>query len=311
VKIFDFFEGSLMAQDLALLSEQQGVDHLLVAFQFTTEYPLKPPSVRVLYPRVVPRTTSGIVSTGGTVQLNLFSYQEWSPINTMASIVTDLKTKLVETNARIYVTNPLPYADEEAQSALTGFYTTYVCNSPAFIGRPELNYGGKILLPASALQEIVSKDVAGKQFLSDSPLVFELSNPANSKKTYAGVMEFLADEGNANAPFWLMQHLELAEGEDVNVRLVTLPKGTFVKFKAHDSHFFVRYPDPKPIFETVLRNFAALSQGDHIDITFDDTSYHFEVLETQPHTAIDINNVDIEVEFQRPRPVPARGAEND
>jgi hypothetical protein len=134
------------------------------------------------------------------------------------------------------------------------------------------------------------------------------------------------------------------------VRLVTLPKGTFVKFKAHDSHFFVRYPDPKPMyaryvphtrpcalaahhcvvsFETVLRNFAALSQGDHIDITFDATSYHFEVrvsscsrpmlaiacqfacsrtlcvrpatqvLETQPHTAIDINNVDIEVEFQR------------
>jgi hypothetical protein len=43
-----------------------------------------------------------------------------------------------------------------------------------------------VLLPASALQEIVSKDVAGKQFLSDSPLVFELSNPANGKKTYAG-----------------------------------------------------------------------------------------------------------------------------
>jgi hypothetical protein len=44
-----------------------------------------------------------------------------------------------------------------------------------------------VLLPASALQEIVSKDVAGKQFLSDSPLVFELSNPANGKKTYAGM----------------------------------------------------------------------------------------------------------------------------
>jgi hypothetical protein len=107
-----------------------------------------------------------------------------------------------------------------------------------------------VLLPASALQEIVSKDVAGKQFLSDSPLVFELSNPANSKKTYAGthseqssstvsssammiyphcspslpgppdpgVMEFLADEGNPNAPFWLMQHLELAE-------VALLPRG--------------------------------------------------------------------------------------
>ncbi|ELR19783.1 ubiquitin fusion degradation protein, putative [Acanthamoeba castellanii str. Neff] len=299
VKIYDFFGDSTVAKDLAHLKEQQGVDHVLVSFRFTTEYPLKPPTVRVLYPRFAPRSTGGVVSTGGTVQLALFTYQEWSPINTMSSIVTHLKNKLVEANARIYVTNPLPYTDEEVASATTGFYTTYVCNTPAFIGRPELNYGGKILLPASALQEIVSKDVAGKQFLSDSPLVFELSNPANGKKTYAGVMEFLAEEGHANAPFWLMQHLELTEGDDVNVRLVTLPKGTFVKFKAHDSHFFVRYPDPKPIFETVLRNFAALSQGDHIDITFDAITYHFEVLETQPHTAIDINNVDIEVEFQR------------
>lgn len=85
----------------------------------------------------------------------------------------------------------------------------------------------------------------------------------------------------------------------INVRLVTLPKGTFVKFKTHDSHFFVCYPDPKPMyvvrssfvwpytsplrfsigfsFETVLRNFAALSQGDHIDIAFDSITYHFEV----------------------------------
>jgi len=174
-----------------------------------------------------------------------------------------------------------------------------MCNSPAFVERPELNYGGKILLPASALQDIVSKDVVGTRFLSDKPLVFEISNPATCKKTYAGVMEFLAEEGHVTTPFWLMRHLEIAEGDLATVRLVTLPKGTFVKFKAHDSHFFTRYPDPKPIFETVLRNFAALSQGDHIDISFDNVSYHFEVLETKPHTAIDINNVDIEVEFQR------------
>lgn len=30
----------------------------------------------------------------------------------------------------------------------------------------------------------------------------------------------------------------------------------------------------------MLRNFAALSQGDHIDITFDATTYHFEVTRT-------------------------------
>lgn len=50
-----------------------------MSFRFTTEYPLKPPTVRVLYPRFAPRSTGGVVSTGGTVQLALFTYQEWSP----------------------------------------------------------------------------------------------------------------------------------------------------------------------------------------------------------------------------------------
>lgn len=299
VKIFHFFDGSTVNRDLQDLREHQGVDHFLLSFRFTTDYPLKPPSVRVIYPRVVPGTSGGAISVGGTVHLKLFSYEEWSPVHTISSIVIHVKNKLVETNTRIYIDNPIPYSEEEATSALVGFYTSYVCNRPGSIERPDLNYGGKVLLPASALQEILKIDSARGAFSSDSPLVFELSNPATYKSTYAGVMEFLAKEKHVTAPDWLMKNLEIEEGEMINVRLVTLPKGTFVKFKTHDSHFFVCYPDPKPIFETVLRNFAALSQGDHIDIAFDSITYHFEVLETKPANAIDINNVDIEVEFQR------------
>jgi len=48
-----------------------------------------------------------------------------------------------------------------------------------------------------------------------------------------------------------------------------------------------------------MRNFGALHQGDAIALTFDDTLYHFDIAETRPSEAIDINNVDIEVEFQR------------
>jgi len=43
-----------------------------------------------------------------------------------------------------------------------------------------------VLLPASALQEILKIDSARGAFSSDSPLVFELSNPATYKSTYAG-----------------------------------------------------------------------------------------------------------------------------
>jgi hypothetical protein len=38
----------------------------------------------------------------------------------MSSIITHLKNKLVEANARIYVTNPLPYTDEEVASSTSG-----------------------------------------------------------------------------------------------------------------------------------------------------------------------------------------------
>lgn len=31
------------------------------------------------YPRLVPGTSGGVISAGGTVNLPLFSYEEWSP----------------------------------------------------------------------------------------------------------------------------------------------------------------------------------------------------------------------------------------
>eukprot|EP01089_Gocevia_fonbrunei_P018459 TRINITY_DN6238_c0_g1_i1.p1 TRINITY_DN6238_c0_g1~~TRINITY_DN6238_c0_g1_i1.p1 ORF type:complete len:105 (-),score=17.37 TRINITY_DN6238_c0_g1_i1:212-526(-) len=66
-----------------------------------------------------------------------------------------IKNKLVECQSRV-LTSGNPYSEEEATASIKGFYQSYYAHSPAYLDRPELNYGGKILLPSSALQKILS-----------------------------------------------------------------------------------------------------------------------------------------------------------
>lgn len=54
----------------------------------------------------------------------------------MASIITTLKNKLVEANARIYSSDALPYSDEEAISALTRYVLLAWMKRIAHLGCP-------------------------------------------------------------------------------------------------------------------------------------------------------------------------------
>ncbi|KAL6055346.1 ubiquitin fusion degradation protein [Balamuthia mandrillaris] len=346
VRLFDFFPDSRIARDLELRcprggeEESQGEEalppHVLLEFRFDEDYPIRPPSsVRVVRPRLMPSpffllsspSSSSVVDAGGNIHLDLFSTSEWTPIQTLASMATLIKTKLVDEGIGVFPPESPPYSLDEALSARDGFYRIYCCNSASFKDRLDLNYSGKILLPPSALQEIVTKDVMEQH----QPLIFELLNASNGRTTFGGVMEFMAEESHVYIPSWMTETLLLEEGQPLNVRLVRgLPKGTFVKFKAQDEGFYKLCPDPKPMsvflclvfspfelfsnsyilylpksFETVLRNFAALKEGDRICIEFDKQPFFFDVLETRPEPCIDINNVDIEVEFLRITTVPA------
>lgn len=60
-------------------------------------------------------------------------------------------------------------------------------------------------------------------------------------------MEFMAPENIVFVPFWMMETLQLGEKDSLYVRVVTLPKGTFVQFKPHDMTFYDSYPNPKPM----------------------------------------------------------------
>lgn len=62
--------------------------------------------------------------------------------------------------------------------------------------RNEANHGGKIFLPASALDKLTQLHIT-------YPMLFELINGAKGKSTHAGVLEFTAEEGRCYLPFWV------------------------------------------------------------------------------------------------------------
>ena len=67
--------------------------------------------------------------------------------------------------------------------------------------RPNLQYGGKIIMPQSALARLTNLEI-------ESPWTFQLISPkAPSNKTHAGVLEFIADEGNVHLPAWVSLYL--------------------------------------------------------------------------------------------------------
>lgn len=62
--------------------------------------------------------------------------------------------------------------------------------------REEANHGGKIFLPPSALDRLTRLHIT-------YPMLFELINGKEERKTHAGVLEFVAEEGKVYLPYWV------------------------------------------------------------------------------------------------------------
>ncbi|KAJ7343388.1 ubiquitin fusion degradation protein UFD1-domain-containing protein, partial [Mycena albidolilacea] len=160
--------------------------------------------------------------------------------------------------------------------------------------RLNLSYGGKIIMPPSALANLTALDLP-------SPWMFQLRNPANSAaSTHAGVLEFIAEEGIVHLPYWMMKTLRLNEGDPIRITGAELPKGKLVKLQAQSVHF-LEISDHKAVLEQALRNFSALTQGDIIEINYNHIPFGLLVMETKPGgEGISVLDTDLEVDFAAP-----------
>jgi len=179
-----------------------------------------------------------------------------------------------------------------APIAARRFETMYRCYSVSFIDKVSMESGGKIILPPSALDALARLNI-------QYPMLFELTNKDGSKKTHAGVLEFVAEEGNCYIPYWMMQNLLIEEGGFIRVVSSSLPKGTYVKLQPQSSDF-LDISNHRAVLENALRNFSALTKGDIIMINYNNRNYYINILETKPGESISIVETDVNVDFAAP-----------
>ncbi|EMC96965.1 hypothetical protein BAUCODRAFT_32710 [Baudoinia panamericana UAMH 10762] len=174
----------------------------------------------------------------------------------------------------------------------------YRCYPVAMMPGPErdaANHGGKIFLPASALDKLTQLHIT-------YPMLFELNNGIKSKSTHAGVLEFTAEEGRCYLPYWLMQTLLLEPGDLLQTKSTDLPPGQFIKLQPQNVNF-LEISDPKAVLETAFRNFSCLTVGDIFTFSYNDTTFEIAVLEVKPEgekKAISVQETDLEVDFAAP-----------
>lgn len=75
----------------------------------------------------------------------------------------------------------------------------YRCYPVAMLPGPErenVNHGGKVMMPPSALDKLTRLHIT-------YPMLFELINGNKDTMTHGGVLEFIAEEGKIYLPYWV------------------------------------------------------------------------------------------------------------
>lgn len=170
----------------------------------------------------------------------------------------------------------------------------------AFCSKSGLDDGGKVILPASALDELVRLNIV-------YPMLFKIENKLQGTSTHCGVLEFIAEEGRVYIPFWMQEHLQLSPGQFVTITNTSLPKGSFCKIRPQQKAF-IDLTDPRAVLEKRLRDFSCLTKGDTIMINYNNTNFGIDILEVASAKgaceAISIVEADVRVEFERPLDMP-------
>lgn len=154
----------------------------------------------------------------------------------------------------------------------------------------------KILLPPSALQTLAQLHI-------EYPMLFELIPHNGGKRLHCGVLEFVAQEGQMFIPFWMMENMQLEEGDLLTVRNACLDKGSYVKFRPQ-SKAFIELANPRAVLERTLAKYSCLTKNETIRIFYNERTYDIDVVELKsargPAEAVSIIEADVNVDFDAP-----------
>lgn len=127
-------------------------------------------------------------------------------------------------------------------------------------------------------------------------------NGEKGRHSHAGVLEFIAEEGRAYIPQWMMETLGMDVGDMIQIRTTSLELARMVKLQPQSVNF-LDISDPKAVLEKAFRNFATLTKGDVFNFEYNDEVYEVAVLDVKPETdkmGVSMIETDVSVEFAPP-----------
>ncbi|KAG2188582.1 hypothetical protein INT44_001337 [Umbelopsis vinacea] len=177
----------------------------------------------------------------------------------------------------------------------------------------KLDDGDKLLLPASALESLLSQSSANSfEFGSmtnasndssqtpglPSPITFEIRNVKARNVIYGGVKEFSAEEGLVHLPQWMQRSLNLETGDTIALRLKELPKGQWARLRPISADY-KEIMDYRAALESYLRaNYNTLTAGEILNIKYGSNRYEFLVDDLKPEKAVCVTDTDIEIDIE-------------
>lgn len=168
---------------------------------------------------------------------------------------------------------------------------------------PTTSDGDKITLPVSALEELNPQN-AHELGVFTFELSYRAASDGSVRRTHAGVLEFVAQEGTVGLPPKVAASLcERAAGsgaaaqlpDALQVKFVRLEKGKFASLQPRGAGFGEREIDFKKILERSLKAHTTLTVGDVLFVRHGKETFEVAVAELQPEEAVNILNTDLEV----------------
>ncbi|KAI9243665.1 ubiquitin fusion degradation protein UFD1-domain-containing protein [Phascolomyces articulosus] len=165
-------------------------------------------------------------------------------------------------------------------------------------GPEALNAGDKIILPSSALEDLLSAVHNNSENLP-SPLTFELRHPHKRLIVYSGVKEFSSTSTDTmQLPSWMFESLQLDPNQRVVIKFCPLPKGTWAQLRplSPDS---TDISDYRAALESHLRaHYNTMAKGQVLTCRYGSQSYPFLITDLKPEHAVCITDTDLEVDLE-------------
>ena len=108
----DGFEGNPKIQEDM---KKYNIKEVILEFRFNENYPVQPPFVRILSPRFIYRT--GHITLGGSICMELLTNQGWDITTSVSTVITYVKSAILEGEGQIDPNSRNGYTLEEAQDA--------------------------------------------------------------------------------------------------------------------------------------------------------------------------------------------------